>query len=215
MALINQGRLTALESVVNRALELDPMARQRLESLAGKSIRLQCTDPDIDLCVAVEGQSIQLMLVGEGDAPTTTAHLSGDMSAFIRLLTAEDKAAEMINADLRLQGESSLLIDLQDILAHVELDWEYHLARVIGDLPAHALGKFSRETLQWLKSTQPVFLRHVQEFVLEEGRLAPTQAEMDAFIDEIHVLDERVERLQARLQRLHARVLKRQTPENF
>ena len=206
MALLTAGRLAALEAIVNRALRLDPLAQQRLESLAGKSIRLECTDPAVDVIIAVANGTIHLSVFDAEQPLETTSHLCGDLTAFTRLLTAEDKAAEMINADLRLHGDSGLLIELQEILSNVEIDWEFHLARLVGDLPAHMLGKIGRDGWQWMKNTQPVFWRHLQEYVLEEARLSPNQAELDNFVDQVQALDERVERLQARLQRLLAKV---------
>lgn len=199
MAFPSERQWQMLARLVNQALGLDPLSRQRLQHLAGKRLRVECTEPALDVLIAVEADGIRLS--APDDEPVTT-HLRGDLSAFAGLLSAEDKAAALINADVRLKGDSQPLIDLQHILAHLELDWEYHLAKIIGDMPAHLLGRVSRESIGWLRKTQPVFLRHLQEFIQHEAQLAPTPLEMDYFVNEVMALQERSERLQAKLQRL-------------
>lgn len=212
-----QKQLTVVQGLVNQALKLDPLAQQRLQALAGKSLRLQCTQPEIDIVIAITAESIGIYpsqdYIQTRSTPSATereqklaskmsCHLSGDFNAFSKLLMAEDKAAALINTDLRLQGDSALLIELEQILGHIELDWEFHLAKIIGDMPAHFIGQKSRQGWQFLRNNQPVFKRHLQEFILEEARLTPNKIEMDDFIESVQNIDQRVERLQARIQRI-------------
>lgn len=192
-------QIQALEVVINQAIKLDPLTQQRLQKLAGKRFRITSTEPAADLIVAIEEHVISLHTP---DEKPVTSHLTGDLSAFIKLISADDKAAALINADVRLQGDSQLLIELQEILAHINLDWEYHLAQHVGDIPAHLIGQIGRGSVSWLKYTQPVFMRHLKEYILEEARLAPTKSEIDIFITGIQNLDEQVERLEARINRI-------------
>ena len=73
-------------------------------------------------------------------------------------------------------------------------------------MPAHLLGRISRDTIGWLRSTQPVFLRHVQEFIQQEAQLAPSPLEMDYFVNEVMDLQERSERLEAKIRRLQQKL---------
>ncbi len=195
------AQLMALEAIINQALTLDPVAQQRLQLISGKSIRLECTEPAFDLAAEIEDSSLRL-LQPEQLEHTATSHLSGDLSAFSKLLSDDDKAAALINADLRLQGDSRLLIELQEILVNIDLDWEHHLAKIIGDMPAHFIGKIGRDSFNWLRSTQPIFMRHLQEYLVEETRLSPNKIELENFIQGVQELDERTERLQTKLTRL-------------
>ena len=199
MSFPSERQLKALEAVVNQAIRLDPLTAQRLQKLAGKRFHIECTDPAADVLIAINEQAITLL---PPDGKPVTSHLTGDLTAFVKLMSADDKAAALINADLRLQGDSQLLIELEEILSYIELDWEYQLAQHIGDLPAHLLGKLGRGSFNWLKQTQPIFMRHLQEYILEEARLSPTKQEIDRFISDLQALNEQVERLEARIERL-------------
>lgn len=204
MSFPSERQLKAIEAIINQAIKLDPLARQRLEKLAGKRFRIESTEPVADVLIEIDEQTISI--IPPDDQPVTS-HLTGDLSAFTKLMSADDKAAALINADLRLQGDSQLLIELQEILSHMEFDWEYHLAQHIGDLPAHMIGKVGRNSANWIKHTQPVFMRHLKEYILEEAKLSPSKSELDGFITMIQNLDEQVERLEAKINRIKNRSL--------
>ena len=192
-------QLKALELLVNQALKLDPATREQMLRLSGKSIGIECTEPALEIVILIHNDAIELQAFSGQKA---TSHLTGNLAAFSELLTAEDKVAALINGNLRLQGDSQLLMELQKILQNLDLDWEFQLAKLIGDLPAHWLGKLSRDTLGWLKATQPVFMRHLQEFIVEEAQLSPTRQEIEQFINAVQDTVQSVERLEAKITRL-------------
>jgi ubiquinone biosynthesis protein UbiJ len=195
----SESQLKTLEALIHQALKLDPALQQQLKSLAGKSIHIECKDPKAEVVIVINANNIYLETL---QAQKITSHLTGDFIAFAQLLSAEDKVSTLINGDLRLQGDSQVLVELQKILQSIDIDWEFQLAKLIGDMPAHFLGKLSRDGISWLRSTQPIFMRHLQEFVLEEAKLSPTKQELDAFIHSIQSVRERVERIEAKLSRL-------------
>lgn len=194
------AQLTALAGLINQALALDNLSQQRLIQLANKKLRIECTDPVIRVDIAITDNGTIELYPSNNDA--VNAHLSGPLSAFIQLLASDDKASAMINSGLQLKGNSQLLLELEAILHKTDLDWEYHLSRLVGDLPAHLIGRLGRHSQQWLGKTGPVFMRHLQEFVLEEAQLSPRRDEVEHFIDEVQKLKLRTERLEARLLRL-------------
>ena len=203
-----QPQLDALTSLINKALSLDASATSELARFQGKSIRLTCTGPDMDVVLSVGDGVIVIGTythwLASAEKPVTT-HLSGSFSAFLQLLASDDKAAALINLDLKLIGESALLIDLQDLLANIGIDWEYQLAQVVGDIPAHFLGSMSRSTFKWMKSTYPIFVRHVKEFVVDELSLTPSKSELDDYVTSVQKASLELERLEARLKRLERR----------
>lgn len=202
-------QLNTLELLINQALRLDPATSGQLHNLAGKSIRIECSEPSFQVVILLGNDNIELQpFTGQ----KVTSHLTGNLAAFSDLLTATDKVATLINGNLRLQGDSQLLMELQKILQNLDLDWEFQLARLIGDLPAHWLGKLGRDSFHWLKSTQPVFMRHLQEFILEEAQLSPTKQEMEQFIHGVQDTLQQTERLEAKIARLKQAVT---TPEKL
>ena len=134
----------------------------------------------------------------EGDVD---CQVKGSASEFIELLGARDKPSALINGGLSVSGDTDPLIALQEILAQLDVDWEAPLATVIGDIPAHQIGRAMRRSVRWGRGANNALLRHVEEFVHEEARLAPPRIEVEDFCDDLQALQSRLQRLGARLKR--------------
>jgi ubiquinone biosynthesis accessory factor UbiJ len=198
--MISTLSLQALSLVINRALELDALTSKQLSAFANQSLRIECSEPAFDFVLLIDERSkVQL---SPYQAQTVTTHIRGHLSAFVQLAQSEDKASAMMNSGLYLNGNSQFLQDLSVVLQHLDIDWEYHLADKIGDLPAHLLGKLGRQGQAWLAQKQPLLTRHLQEFVLEETKLSPRHDELEQFIQDVQQLKFRTEHLEAKLQRL-------------
>jgi ubiquinone biosynthesis protein UbiJ len=202
-------QLKALQGLINQTLKLDKRAQSRLRDFDGQSIHLSITNPPMDFVISVSQEAIGLNTFEHWSMTTDlqpTTHLSGDLSSFIQLLSADDKAAALINLDLKVQGDSQLLIKLQSILAQIGIDWEFHLSKFIGDIPAHLIGKFSRKTSHWAKTIHPQVVRQLKEFVTEEIALMPTESDFNQYVDDIQALNLRLDRLEAKTKRLQVKV---------
>jgi len=197
--ILNIAALAALERAINVALGMDSATRKRLQALDGNCFLLECTEPAIKVYVLVADDGIRLPVIYEGKPNT---HLIGPLSEFITLATAKDKPSALVNSGVRLQGDSTPLIRLADVLADIKLDWEGELAKLVGDVPAHLFGEASRQLLRFGKRTHDTFLRHLEEYLHEEARLLPTQLEVEDFISGVQKLSQDVERIDARIRRL-------------
>jgi ubiquinone biosynthesis protein UbiJ len=202
--MLSSTQLIVLQGLINQAIRIDSSAEKRLHALDGKTLRLQCNEPAMDICITIEQAQICLEPGSQRDKVST--HIQGELGAYLNLLSAEDKTSALINSNLRLSGDSQLLVDLQQALMHLELDWEYHLAQLVGDIPAHHLGQLSRKGLNFLKNSQPIFKRHLQEFILEEAKLAVTIDEFDHFVKSIQHTEQQLERIGARLSQARERL---------
>ena len=194
---ISSKQLILLQGLINQAIKSDATAEQRLASLNNKSLRISCDQPDIDICIIIEHGQVALEQGHFHEKPNS--HIEGDIRAFFDLFTSNDKASALINSNLRLKGDSQLLIDLQQAMTALNFDWEYQLAKLLGDIPAHQLGKAGRKIIDVFKKSRPIFKRHVQEFIFEEAELFPRQQEMDAWINGIQQAQQQLERMEARL----------------
>ena len=124
------------------------------------------------------------------------------------MATETDKPSALINGGLSVHGETAPLLELQEILAGLEIDWEARLASVIGDIPAHQFGRAMRRSVRWGRGANAALLRHIEEFIHEEARLAPPAAEFDDFYDDLQHLQLRLQRLGARIKRQQRRTRK-------
>ena len=207
---VNSALAASLETAINEALKLDPAAAERFASVAGKVIHVRCTAPEFDLFVLAQEDHIQLLANYEGKCDCS---VSGPASEYFALLNAEDKPSALINGELQVNGDTSPLLTLQEAVQNLDIDWEGRLAGVVGDVPAHQLGRALRSGAKWGKQAHNSLLRHIEEFIHEEARLAPSRAEVEDFFDDVRALDTQVERLSAKVRSLKRRVTRNTTPD--
>ncbi len=200
---LHTAALSALEGLINRALALDPGTRARLRELDGHSFRLDCTSPTLSAIVRIDGDYLELG--SRGDADTTTA-LSGSLAEFSKIALADDPAAALINGDVQVSGDTGPLLELRDMLAGLDIDWEQPLAQLFGDVAAHQIGRGLRAGQRFALQALSQFRRQLGEFIVEESELVPHPLEAEDFYRDVEQLATRGERLEARVQRLAQRL---------
>lgn len=200
---LHTAALAALERAVNRALELAPASRAQLNELEDCVFALHCTAPPLD--VYLQPGSDRIRLLGVYDGPVTTS-VRGVASDFTELAAAPDPAAALINGRLELSGDSGPLLELQKILAGLEIDWEAPLVGALGDVAGHQLAQMLRGIYSWGRQASGSLGRQLEEFIHEEARLRPPRLELEDFYRDVQELELRVERLQSRTARLQKRL---------
>lgn len=195
--------LAALETALNQALALDPAAQRSLARLAGRTFAIECTEPAV--AVYLQPGADRVRLLGYHDAPVTT-RVTGTARDFVELASSADPAATLINGNLALQGDSAPLIELQQILGNLDLDWEAPLVETLGDVAGHQLAELLRAAFNGGQVVSRSLLRQLEEFIHEEARLTPPRLEVEDFYADVQALELRVERLQSRLARLRKRI---------
>ena len=73
------------------------------------------------------------------------------------------------------------------------------MARHVGDVPAHFLGKRIRGAIRWSRQAFHSLNANIEEYVHEESRTLPGRRELEAAFEDIDELNLRTERLEARL----------------
>lgn len=193
--------LAALESLINRALSLDSVTQQRLTRLHGRRFSLHCTQPSFSLTLII-GESILLLEHCDEKATTT---LTGRWDEFTRIALAEDPAAALINGNVKVEGDTTRVLELREILADLDIDWEAPLAELFGDVAAHQLGKTLRRGSHWARQALSAFRRQASEFIREESQWVPHPIQVEDFYREVEDLALRAEKLEARLKLLQQR----------
>jgi ubiquinone biosynthesis protein UbiJ len=190
--------LGAFESALNAALHLDPYTVRRLGSLAGKVVAVELHGVNLTLFLALQTDRIEVR--GE-HAGAADARLSGTPLAFARLGLSGDRAA-LHSGDVQISGDTDLGQKLRDILAAMDIDWEEHLSRFTGDVVAHQAGNAARASQRWAQQSSAALLQDAGEYLKYERELLPDRAQVETFIQQVDVLRDDVERLEARVQRL-------------
>ena len=196
---LHTGAIAALEAAANRALALDPVGTQRLDKLAGDVFRLDCSSPALDIYLMPEAGKLKLM--GYWDGEVTTA-IRGSAADFADLAAASDPTSALINGALELEGDSAPLIELQQVISGLDLDWEAPLVDTFGDIAGHQLAEALRGLFSWGRQASASIGRQLEEFIHEEARLSPPRQEVEDFYSDLEQLNHRVDRLQARMRKL-------------
>ncbi|MBK6583268.1 MAG: SCP2 sterol-binding domain-containing protein [Gammaproteobacteria bacterium] len=200
---LNAAALAALERAINGALTLDRPGAARITALQGQVFAIHCSVPAFDVFVIPADTGVRLLGYYE-DKPSCS--VSGPASDFVALLGAIDKASTLVNGALRIAGDSAPLLELQKALTGLDLDWEQRLGVLLGDIPAHQIGRAVRGSVRWGRGTHDSLLRHVEEFIHEEARLAPPRLEVENFFGDLRTLAQGSDRLQASTRRLARRI---------
>jgi len=207
---LHTAALAALEAALNRALALSPHSLAELARLQDCVFALHCTAPALNFYLHPGAQGIRLTGYHHG---AVTTSITGAAADFTELATSKDPTATLINGALELEGDSAPLIELQRILAGIDMDWEAPLVNALGDVAGHQLAKALRSAFAWGKQASTSLGRQLNEFIHEEARLSPPRLELEDFYRDVQELGVRVDRLQSRIerarQRLHQRLQQR------
>lgn len=200
---LHTAGLATLEGLINRALTLAPRASAELAELEDCVFALECTSPLLDIYLQPGRGKVRLM--GIYDGPVTT-RVRGAAADFTELAASDDPAASLINGALELEGDSAPLLELQQILGTLDIDWEAPLVDTLGDVVGHQLAEVLRAGFSWGRETRGSLERQLEEFIHEEARLSPPRLELEDFYGDVQELSLRVERLESRSRRLRQKI---------
>ncbi len=197
-----EAAFAVLETVLNRYIRLDPTALRRLAPLHGKLIRLHIRGVEVDLYLIPAPDGIQLYSQFDGEPDCT---LSGAPLAFARLVGGE-RADQLFAGAVEIRGDSETGQRFGDVLADLDIDWEEQVSRLTGDVAAHQIGAGARAAGRWGRQAIDTLPADLAEYLQEEARLLPTRIEIEELACAVDLLRDDVERLAARIQRLHSGV---------
>ncbi|MCW8955831.1 MAG: SCP2 sterol-binding domain-containing protein [Gammaproteobacteria bacterium] len=191
--------LAAIETTINRYLSLDPEAMSQFASLEGKviAIDIKGINQSLYLYPAADG----MMVMGDFDGEADT-RLSGTPLALARLGLSENAAPVLFSGEVKIEGDSRLGHQFKRLLAEVNIDWEEHLSRYLGDVLAHQLGNAARNGTSWFNRSKQSLALDLGEYLQEESRMLVSKAELDRFVSRVDQLREAADRLDARVHKL-------------
>jgi ubiquinone biosynthesis protein UbiJ len=193
--------LVTLDAALNRWLVLDPDTALRLEALDGKVAELHLRGLDFRCFVLADQAGIQVRSTyqGEPDALISATPLTL-LAAPLAVRTGESN--DYPTGDVEISGDVAVGEKFTALLNVLAIDWEEPLSRLVGDFAARRLGNSARALQQWLKRSGNSLEQDLGEYLKEEIRLLPAPVELAKYCADVDALQRRVERIQARLQRL-------------
>ncbi len=192
-----------LERSINAVLALDPDTRQQLAQWHGRVVRIDLDGLpfSIDIVIGRDG-SLQVLSEIDGEPDAT---LAGSPFDLLRARQPDKGVAELFAGRVRLSGDQGFAQRFSQTLAGLDIDWEEHLARLVGDIPAHELGRAARVLRQQGARWRDSGSETLSDYLTEESRLLPHRFEADDFLDDVDTLRDDLERLEARIALLERR----------
>ena len=187
-----------LENVINQYLRLDPEGLDKLAALEGKVLCIDVSGIDKQYYIFPEAQGVRIQTNYEYPAD---AVIRGLPTALIKLAMAEDSAPLMLSGEIEISGDVGLGRAFKKSLSKLNIDWEEHLSKMVGDVPANmtfsAIGKVS----SWAKKAVSSLTDDVSEYLQEESRDVISGAELEEFNKQVDQLRDDVDRLEALLKK--------------
>jgi len=181
----------ASESVVawyKRLMAREDWARAALAPYAGRTARFAAGLLTVSLAVEEGGA----LAVGSA-APSVTITL--DPQALAGALF--DPGA--VRRNMKIEGDAEFAQALTDVLSRLRPDPAEDLARFLGDAPAQRLVDTVSKAMAELRDTAQRLARQGADYFVVEQALVLGQQEFARFTSEVAELEQRLERLEARL----------------
>jgi len=231
----NQLSSRMMHQLVNRLLALDAEAKQKLDTFEPSVFLIQVTDLGLnyaasikqgelnisdgsDLIQAKPTQSTESASKPRIDAEDVsaqsdieiTATISGTSSAFLAAIQEEHKGDSIFKGQLNFSGQINSAKKLQSFAQSLKIDWQEPLAQLFGDPIGHSLASGIQGFAGWLKSSLSQAPLNLGEYLQEEVQMTPSRFEQAHFSDQVDQLRSRLDRLNARFQRIQSK----QTPKS-
>lgn len=192
--------LETLEDLINRVVSLDPVAAQRLAEWHGRVIAIALRGTAITFYF-IPDQLGRLQLQGSYEGQTD-CRIEGSPLDLMRASDRQQGPAQLFAGHVAISGDTELAHRFSEVLGNLQIDWEEQLSRYVGDVTAHALARFGRDTRDQAQRKLKLVQQNLSEYLTEEARLLPHAFEVEDWIRDVETLRDDVERLAARIQLL-------------
>jgi len=198
-----QAFSAAIETSLNRYLQLDPEALPRFSALQGKIIALNIRGINQSLFLFPSADGFMVLADFDEAADTT---ISGTPVALAKMGLAKDPRDQLFNGEVEITGDTRLANQFSRLFSQLNIDWEELLAQSVGDIAAHKIGNLFRDMSQWAKrSTRSVNL-DAGEYIQEEVHLSPANAELRNFVKQVDEVREAADRLTAKMSLIRSKL---------
>lgn len=190
---------STLENLVNRGLPRSGRARQLCAELDGR--RLAVEAPAL-VRLVIESTGVAVRIHTDGGAADASI-VGGPLSL---LIVGGGLSREPIaRGAVEIRGDAEVAEKFQELMRLVSPDVEEELSLLVGDVPAHRIGRLARGAAGWTRKAAATLWRDVGEYASHERRDLVPKPEGEAFLRGVDALREDVDRLAARLEQLEHR----------
>lgn len=189
----------ALETALNRAVALDPDTQASLATLQDRRLDVHLSGPDITLAIQVVDGRLRVG-PGDDDLPPSL-RVSASPGSLLGMALGGDRD-HVAPGKVVVAGDAELARRLEKLARGYAPDIEAAFARSFGEVLGVPLARALHKAFAHVRDSATHALEDGADWLRDEARLGVAPGEMDAFLDDVDEISERVERLQARIDRL-------------
>lgn len=187
--------------VLNKLLQREDWARDRLSRHAGKTVRFAIGGFKTGFALQASGfvQACDPAVIPDVTLTIPADKLSG-LPSLLRS-RSPDALAEIMH----IEGDAGLARVVSDLARDLRWDVEDDLSRLVGDMAALRLLRAGKAVAQGLQQTAGRLAGNVGEFLSEESGLMATRPAFDDWAVGLRAMRERLDGLEARVAALGTR----------
>ena len=190
--------LSGCEKLVNAVIAQDSAAQKKIQALSGRILQIYCEQPTLFITIQFVEDQVFLF---QGETENPDCSVRGKSTSLIKLLITQNTAS-MHSEGIEVTGNTGVLSTTQAILGDLDIDWEYQLSQIIGDIPTQLVADSLDLARRFLRTAATSIRDDVSSYLLTEKKVFPEQAELDTFYQGVDQLRLRLDRLNGRLSRL-------------
>ncbi len=191
-----------LSSLINNALRHDPATVNGIARLRGKVLRVESTWPPFVVNVNCHKNGVELTGTHE---PAADIRLRGTALALTRLTLHSGDGTTFAGSGVAVDGDQDVLRSVYQLARGLDVDWEAALAELVGDIPAHLLGRAVRQTRYRGRDAARRATTGFADYIKHEAHLTPSPAEVAEWSAHIRCFADATERLAAHIALLQTR----------
>jgi ubiquinone biosynthesis protein UbiJ len=192
---------STIEKALNTYLLSDEHAQRQLKKLAGRAIAVELK-PLAIVCICQFHED--RVLISDDGVLRPDTKITGTPLDLLTIAIDKKNRQQFFADDVAIEGDAEFAQQVVDLFDHVEIDWEEHTSRIIGDVPAVQLGKLVRGIRNFFSKSESALREDVSDYLHEEAAWFPQQEELREFSDDVDTLRMDTDRLEARLSHLRS-----------
>lgn len=201
--LFSSAVLTSLETGVNLLIRSHPNSLQSLSDLNGKCIQFSLVDFQHKITLYFHAERIDLY--NQDDAHANLI-ITGSLRDFLRLLQSRHPSEVLFGQGISLTGDIELAEQFSLWLKSFPVQWQHWFAQVAGEDLTQTLARIANQPVDQFQRWKQNSTATCSEYLQEEIRLIPANAEVIKFADDVDQLRDATERLEARIAIVHSRL---------
>jgi ubiquinone biosynthesis protein UbiJ len=222
--------LPFIEKIINHALSMDENTAARLQTIKDQMIIVEISDWNIATRILVGDGVLHLYAAKDSDkssAPEKNSGLKNNsckeknndaedvdciitttLPALLKAMRLKKKKQAGIAPGIHINGKAYVAQGLLSAMTDLDIDWEEKLSHRLGDRTAHHLGKTARAAKSFIKKASSHLQQQLSSYLQDETQILPKKHRAKTQAAEINNLRDDVDRLEARIHHLQARLVK-------